>query len=172
MLAGVLQRSPLDLAGSFLGQVDDIRAGVSRDLVTDIARSEVCHVVYQALSRGSCRVMQNGKAQAMTGYIIHRDAGIQPMLSEVMPGATWSEWKCAATEVAPGVIASITLKIAEHLRSLPESVRHLSTRQLKADTNLRDTHPNTFTAGLRKAMEHAPWLMSGRSLIRAFAEEA
>lgn len=171
ILAGVLQRSPLDLAGSFLGQVDDIHAGVSKDLVRDIARSEVCHAAYQAWSRGSCRVMQDGRARPMTGYIIHRDAGIQPMLSEVMPGAVWSEWKSEATIAAPpGIIASLTLKIAEHLRSLPETVRQISTRQLKTDTNLRDTHPNTFTAGLRDAMEHAPWLMSGRSLIRAFPE--
>jgi hypothetical protein len=115
--------------------------------------------------------MQDGKAQPMTGYIIHRDAGIQPMLSEVMPGAVWSEWESETAAAPPGVIASLTAKIAEHLRSLPETVRRISTQRLKADTNLKDAHPNTFTVGLRAATDHEPWLMSGRSLVRAFPDQ-
>ncbi len=170
VLAGVLHRSPLDLAGAYIGQVNDLRSTVTTATVADLARSEVCHVIYQALSRGSCRVMNNGKARSMTGYILHRDAAIQPVLSQVMPGVSWRPWCPKHIEgKAVGAIASTTLKVVDHLRSLPAGVDRISTRQLKDDAGLRATPARSFSAALASVASHTPWRPQGRSLVRTFA---
>ncbi len=170
VLAGVLHRSTLDLAGAYIGQVNDLRSEVTTATVRELARSEVCHVIYQALSRGSCRVMDNGKARRMTGYILHKDASIQPVLSSVMPGASWRRWSPKHIEdAAVGAIATTTLKVVEHLRSLPASVDHISSRQLKEDAGLRAIPPRSFSEALVGVSSHTPWRRSGRSLMRTFA---
>lgn len=175
ILCGVLQRSSLDLAASYIGQSDNLREDVSTTTVKELARSEVAHVVYQALSRGSCRVMHDGQAKPMKGWIIHRDNGIQPLLSSVMPGVRWAQWEARhlvdPEGRQPGVTASTTARIVEHLKGLPQSVDRISTRQLKADAGLREVHPRTFTDAVRLVPDHVPWLLVGRSLERAFEEE-
>jgi hypothetical protein len=169
ILAGVVQRSYLDLAGAYIGQVDDLRSEVSTSTVRDVALSEVCHVVYQALSRGACRVMVDGKASPMTGYIIHRDPGIQPMLSKVMPGAVWKTWKPFHSDAAPKVIATVATTIAQHLQSLSPTVDSISTRRLKEQLGLGDVPKMTFTHALREIADLVPWTIAGRSLVRRFA---
>src|SRR5262249_58278521 len=77
LLVGVIHQSPLALAGRYLGQVGDLKANVSKDLISDLVHSEVCHAVYQALSRGSCRVMDNGKAKPMRAWVIDKDKEIE-----------------------------------------------------------------------------------------------
>lgn len=170
VLCGVLQRSSLDLAASFIGQSDNLRQELSTSTVRELARSEVAHVVYQALSRGSCRVMSDGRAKPMKAWIIHRDVGIQPALSEVMPGVQWAEWKAkhlaTANRRQPGVTASTTARIVGHLRTLPAEVIRVSTRTLKDATGLREVAPRTFTDAARAVPDHVPWLLSGRSFQR------
>lgn len=172
ILAGVLHRSTLDLAGAYIGQVNDLRSEVTTATVRDLSRSEVCHVVYQALSRGSCRVMENGKARPMTGYILHKDATIQPVLSSVMPGVVWSRWCPKHIEgTAVGATASTTMKVVEYLAALPATTARISTRQLKDDAGLRDTAPRTFTTALNAVPNHTPWRRQGRSLVRIYTTE-
>ena len=175
ILCGVLQRSSLDLAASFIGQSDNLREEVSTTTVKELARSEVAHVVYQALSRGSCRVMDEGQARPMKGWIIHRDSGIQPLLSSVMPGVRWAQWEARhlvdPEGRQPGVTASTTARIVEYLKGLPQSVDRISTRQLKDDAGLREVPPRTFTDAVRLVPHHVPWLLVGRSLERAFEDE-
>jgi hypothetical protein len=172
ILCGVLQRSSLDLAASFIGQSDNLLQQVSTETVKGLARSEVAHVVYQALSRGSCRVMDNGQAKPMKGWIIHRDVGIQPLLSSVMPGVRWEQWKAQHLTTAagrqPGAIASTVTKIVAYLRALPEEVDRVSTKKLKVEGRLGDVPARTFTHAVGEASSHVPWLLSGRSLVRAF----
>ena len=170
ILAGVLHRSTLDLAGAYIGQVNDLRSEVTTATVRDLARSEVCHVIYQAHSRGSCRVMEAGQARRLTGYILPKDASIQPVLSSVMPGATWRRWAPKHIEdAAVGAIATTTLKVVEHLRALPASVDRISSRQLKEDAGLKAVPTRSFSEALVAVDSHIPWRRSGRSLVRTFA---
>jgi len=172
ILCGVLQRSSLDLAASFIGQSDNLLQAVSTEKVKELARSEVSHVVYQALSRGSCRVMDDGQARPMKGWIIHRDVGVQPVLSSVMPGVRWVEWKAKYLTTGegkqPGVIASTVTKIVGHLQALPEDVSKVSTRRLKEDAGLKDIPSMTFTHAVTEVSSHVPWMLTGRSLQRVF----
>ena len=172
ILCGVLQRSSLDLAASFVGQSDNLLQEVTTETVKELARTEVAHVVYQALSRGSCRVMDNGQAKPMKAWLIHRDIGIQPLLSSVMPGVRWQQWKAehltTNSEGQPGVIASTVVNIVEYLKGLPEGADKVSTRQLKVEADLGGVPLRTFTKAVQIVPEHAPWTLRGRSLVRLF----
>lgn len=176
ILCGVLQRSSLDLAASFVGQSDNLLQEVTTETVKELARSEVAHVVYQALSRGSCRVMHDGQAKEMKGWIIHRDIGIQPLLSSVMPGVCWQQWKAEHLTTnegrQPGVIASTVVKIAEYLKELPEGVDKVSTKRLKVEAGLTKVARMTFTEAVQVVPDHVPWALSGRSLVRLFPAHA
>lgn len=172
ILCGVLQRSSLDLAGSYLGQTDDIRHDVSTDTIKELARSEVAHVVYQALSRGCCRVMDDGQAKAMKAWVVHRDLGIRGLLEDAMPGIRWETWEAKHLTTTdgrqPGIIASTAVKIREHLKGLPREASGLSTRKLKEATGSKDVHPNTFTEALKAALQSClGWNMAGRSVVRS-----
>jgi len=168
ILAGVLQRSPVDLAGAFLGQTDDLLGTVKRDDISRLALTEVCHVVYQALSRGSCRVIEDGKARPMRGYIIHRDLALQGELSKVMPGAVWKTWEPKHGDARKGIIAATAAKIADHLRRLPEGTDKVSTKRLKTALGLDNLHTSTFKAAVREVVSLVPWRSEGRSLTRLF----
>lgn len=166
VLAGVLQRSSIDLAASYVGQVNDLSARVTQDQVKDLALSEVCHLVYQALSRGSCRVIDKGRAKRMTAYIVHKDIGIRPVLSGVMPGVHWRTWETKRAEKDRGVIAQLAAKIAEHLSTLPPEVDAVSVRDLKKAPGLGECHDSVFKKARDKALSLVPWSLSGRTLVR------
>src|SRR5262249_5695774 len=172
ILAGVLQRSPVDLAGAFLGQTDDLLGHVKSDDISRLALSEVCHVVYQALSRGSCRVIEDGKARPMHGYLIHRDIDLQAELSKVIPGAVWKTWEPKHGDPRKGIIASTAARIADHLSQLPATTTKFSTRQLRADLGLTNIHTSTLKAAVREVVSLVPWRSEGRSLTRLFVEPA
>ncbi|MBN9087032.1 MAG: hypothetical protein J0J01_09005 [Reyranella sp.] len=168
ILAGVLQRSSLDLAGAYIGQANDLRSDVPSKTIRQVARSEVCHVIYQALSRGACRVIEDGKASRMTGYIIHRDPAIRGALSEVMPGAVWKGWEPVHSEAKAGTVATTASRIAQFLAGLPGDVDRISTRKLKDAAGLRGVAGRSFTHALRDVSSLVPWALSGRSLARLF----
>jgi hypothetical protein len=71
--------------GQYLAQTLNIEGELSRELVNDISLSERAHLAYQALSRGSCRFVDNGQARAMKGYVVEIDPEIETALSSVMP---------------------------------------------------------------------------------------
>lgn len=170
ILCGVLQRSPLELAGTYLGQRSDLNADVSTDLVGQLSRSEVCHVIYQALSRGTCRVMADGRAKPMKAWVIHRDIGIQPILSSVMPGARWEEWRSASPAGAEcgHIIAKAGNAIAEYLRGLPEETGKVSMREVRKGAGLDALPPQTMKLARDVALDTVSWRLEGRSLARLF----
>ncbi|MCS6319982.1 MAG: hypothetical protein H8K05_19875 [Nitrospira sp.] len=171
ILAGVLQRNPVDIAGAYLGQTDNLRAKVSAGIVKDILLSEAVHVIYQALSRGTCRVVANGVAKPMTGYLIHRDDAIQEELEKVMPGVGWESWKARYIEVKPGTINALVGEVSTYLQQLPSSLSRISTRQIKKSLNLTHVPSMTFTHAIQKLVgfEDAGWILTGRSLVRGSA---
>lgn len=168
ILAGVMQRSLVDLASAYLGQMDNIQADFTDDEIRDIWRSEVAHTAYQALSRGSCRVVENGQAKPMTAYIIHRDDTLQDELASVMPGAEWRVWDWTEeTEGYKGNISETANRIEAVLRELPPEIEKLSTQKLKKLANLREVPKRTFSYGLQRALNRLPrWVLEGRSVVR------
>jgi hypothetical protein len=166
ILAGVLQRNPVDLAGAYLGQIDNLHAAMNQDIIRELLLSEVCHVVYQALSRGACRVVQDGSAGEMHGYLIHRDEAIRGELEKVMPGAVWKVWG-EKGKAGSGSIAAAARVISEYLRGLPEDVALLSTRKVKQALGLDGLPSRTFTHALQRSLIGSRWMLSKQSVMRA-----
>jgi hypothetical protein len=73
--------------GETLGQTDNLRGAVSFKYVAELINTECAHAAYQALSRGSCRTIENGHTKSMNAWLIHRDARIRKELEKVMLGA-------------------------------------------------------------------------------------
>ena len=137
-----------------------------RERIAAIHLSELCHCVYQALSRGSCRFMSDGKAHRMNGWFIDKD-NIKPELDKVMVGAKWLPWRSTAG-VNVRKIAGLVLDIAAHLDGLPETVDKLSSSALKKAVEATDTPRMTWTHAVNQYLDDRPaWIMQGRSLVRA-----
>jgi hypothetical protein len=171
----VVQRSTLDLASSYIGQSGNIREPVNDAVVDKVWRSEVAHVVYQALSRGCCRVVRDGKAKAMKAWVIHQDDHLKGDIEKAMPGVRWETWKARylvrKDGKQKGTTAGLVMAIAGFLNGLPQSVTEMSSKKLKEEAGLGDVHPNTFTQALKKAVDLAHWVRSGRSVVRVKSGE-
>jgi hypothetical protein len=168
ILAGVMHRDLLDLHGAYVGQKDDIKAEVSPGTIRELLTSEICHLIYQALSRGTCRVAENGHAKAMQGYIIHAYDDIQSELEKVMPGVVWKTWEPIDESLRKsGVIQKTAEKIIQHLSGLSPEVVKMSSRRVKKDLNLEDIPTRTWTHAMHEAMERGrTWLLDRSSLLR------
>jgi hypothetical protein len=171
ILAGVLHRAHLDIAAAIKGQQLDLSAPTPHELVTKVIKSEVAHCVYQAASRGSCRRVTKGKANAMRLWLIHLDPGLKDVLEPVMPRAQWS-WP------EPRHIKKATLgqqgaamrgRILEALRALPDEVLKVSTRALKDRMGLEKTEAvkKAFTRAMQSLdLQGHGWQLEGQSLVR------
>lgn len=174
ILAGVLHRAHLDIAASIKGQKLDLSAPTPHELVSKVIASEIAHCVYQAASRGSCRRVTKGKANAMRLWLIHLDPGLKDVLDHVMPHAQWS-WP------DPKFIKKHTLgqqgvtmrgRILEALRGLPDDVLKVSTRALKDRMGMERTEAvkKTFTRALGSLdLQGHGWRLEGQSLLRGAA---
>ena len=119
ILAGVIRRNRLELQGAILGQEDSIQGEVSSQAVNAADLGEVQHSIFQALNRGACRMMEDGQARPMTGWIMHKHVNIREGLSVVMPGARWERWKPIHFESYEGSIEETAEKIAAALSEDP-----------------------------------------------------
>jgi len=170
ILAGVLQRSPVDLAACYLGQTDNLEGDVQDREVSDLQASEVSHLVYQALSRGRCRKVDNGRALPMTAWIIHRDKGLQKDLEKVMPGVNWEVWESDRLPKTKTSIGALSKRITDQLDCLSQSTDRVSTRVLKQELDACSIPNTTWRLALKSALEDNPeWVLEGRSVVRVVA---
>ncbi len=169
ILAGVLQRDPVDIAAASLGQTNTLTGPVDNASVKPLLNSEICHVIYQALSRGSCRMIDNGHAKAMTAHLIHRDDRIKKVLERVMPGAKWEVWSSEHFGASSGIIAKLAIRIEGYLGGLPAETRKVSGRALKKALDVGADEPvRTFQMARNRALEAVPWVVDGQWLARIF----
>lgn len=169
IMAGVLHRSYLDLASAIVGQQDDLRCAVGNQSIRETLDSELCHSVYQGLSRGACRIVDSGQAKPMELYLIHADLGIRKALDRVMPGVQWELWEPTFKKsAASGVTARLALKLDGYLKGLPATCTKVSTRKLREALKLGDTPGSTFREAA-KLMEgiFPDWIPEERSFVRA-----
>lgn len=120
----------------------------------------------QGLSRGSCRVVDNGYARPMTAWFIHRDVHLRKRLEPVMPGAVWRVWKPEFGDQDQGVIASAAAKIVEYLETLPQETTKVSTQVVRKA--VPEVTKMTLTHAVRLVPEMIAWMQSGRGLERMF----
>jgi hypothetical protein len=168
LLVGVLHRSDADLSGAILGQRNELLGNLAYSEILSVRRSEAAHAIYQALSRGSCRMTEEGEARAMNVWMIHPEKEIKALLERVMPGVVWREWDPKHLASSKGVIEATAERIAAHLSSLPADVVRVSTRSLKKTLDLSALAARTFTYAVEKTAELTvfAWQLQGRSFVR------
>jgi hypothetical protein len=171
ILAGVLHRAHLDIAASIKGQKLDLSAPTPHELVKKVIASEIASAVYQAASRGSCRRVTKGKANAMRLWLIHLDPGLKDVLDHVMPHAQWSwpEPKHIKKHTLGQQGVTMRGRILEALRGQPDDVLKVSTRALKDRMGLdKDNAARVaFTRALDSLdLQGHGWRTEGRSLVR------
>lgn len=152
ILVGLLQRDATELMGAYLGQVRDLTADVSKETLDDIHLSERAHLAYQALSRGSCRFVNDGKAKAMAGYLIEQHDGIEEELSAVMTNVNWHEWKPIHLADSLALTDKLVKKVRQFLDTTEET--RISSRRLKAVLDLDKVTKMTWTRTVRLAEEY------------------
>jgi len=167
ILAGIVQRSQVDLASAYLGQTGDLSGGIARKVISDLIATECAHVAYQAASRGNSRETESGYAKKMDLWLIHRDATIRHELSKVMPGAVWTTWEPEHGTVTRGAITAVAARIVDYLGTLPPEATRVSTKAIKKATGLVDVPKMTFTRALTAVTKSVAWTVDGRSLIRS-----
>jgi hypothetical protein len=175
ILAGVLHQAHLDVAAAIKGQAGDLAAGTPNGLVTKVLKSEISHCIYQAASRGSCRRVNQGRANPMRLYLIHSDLGLKTSLDAVLPKAQWSypEPRFLKKAAVAGRPLLILGQILEALQKLPEDVMEISSVKLRARLGGLPQDKATshaFTAAVRALdLQTHGWTLSKKSLVRGAA---
>lgn len=170
IFAGVLHRSLIDLAGTALSQTDNLLGTIHNKQVREHRTSEIAHSLYQAISRGSCRVVDNGEAMPMNVYLIHKDLSIRPLLNKVMPGVSWHLWEPKFSGANETQATKAALQILEYLGNLDQTIGKVSNRNLKTALGLTEMPSNTFTRATTLAGElGGEWLKDGHNMVRASA---
>jgi hypothetical protein len=165
LTCGVLERSDWDIAGAIIGQRRDLRTDITYDTLRDIKLSEAAHILYQAFSRGSARVIVNGKASPMNVWLVHREADeLQEMLSKgpsaVMPGAVWVPWE---TEFLPQW-SKISAAVTTLRAALPTDGQPISIREWKR-RGAPDVETKVFQRDVRDlALEGTGWRVNGQHI--------
>lgn len=184
-LVGILHRDDIELMGQYLAQTNDIRGEVNKTIANELQLSEKAHLAYQALSRGTCRTVSNGKALPMKGYIVEIDEEIETTLNQVMPGVTWEKWKPYFVPESEGLIDTWAKKVLKYLDSLEDWQDTVSSKYLKRVLKAETIAPRTWTRIIQAVSEdkrqgskedsmedgvYFQWNLKGRSLIKKTAE--
>jgi hypothetical protein len=167
IFAGVLHRSDADLLGAIVAQQDDLLIPVTQEQLSKVKASEVAHNLYQGMSRGSCRIVVNGRSRRMKVWLTISDPKVRELLDLAMPGVTWAKWDTKHLRPDETKIEDTARKIAEYLDGLSAEITKVSTRAIKrAVEGLSDVPMRSFTEAVRQVCEFTPWGLDGRSLTR------
>jgi hypothetical protein len=165
IFAGVLHRSPLDLAASAAGQADDLLLDPSSADTAELLISELTHSLYQAMSRGSCRDTVDGRAGAMTAWLFMRDERARTSLERIMPGLQWRTFKSANLGTATRT-EELADKVHQTLASLsvPMTTSNWLVKQLP---ELTGAGKEMKAEAIRRGAELAGWTRKKQRLVRA-----
>lgn len=169
ILAGVLHRSHLDIGSAIVGQKQDLTMPLNSRDIRRVLQSEVVHCVYQAMSRGSCRVIVGSKTKPMNVWLIHsRD--IRHLISEVMPALNWRDWEGRYLKpIVEPKTKPLSVTISEQIDQYTlKGLAKVSIKRLKQDLRVTDIAPRTFFRALDMSLKNTDWERIGRSIERTF----
>lgn len=171
ILAGLLHLPHLTIASRIIGQQDSYEVSTSHKQVEEVLDSEIAHSVYQAISRGACRVVENGQAKAMEVYLFHSKANLQGALQSIMPGLKWHVWvpSFAAEDSKLSEIDIKAMAIKAYLDKQPEDRLKVSTKEIREalslDTQI-DKVRKLYDRAIQKICCSGLWQRQGQSLVR------
>lgn len=166
ILAGILHRSHLDIGAAMTGQSDNLALDIQHGDIKRVMDSEIAHLAFQALSRGSCRKVNDGCAEPMNVWIVHKDLMIKPLLEKVMSGVKWKAWD-EVDPVNKGIIGRLSLMILGYLDSLDDKIIKVSSSGLRKSLECYDINQSSWKAALKKALSGTEkWSLEQRSVAR------
>lgn len=169
-LVGILQLPIIEIGGSIAGQTGDLLRPITNAEIREVLQSEIAHMVYQALSRGSCRILQSGAASPMKVWLFHPEReDLQGRLAKVLPEVQWVKWEPVhlPNRKAEGKTEVLSTKIRAYLDQLQDTgVGAVSIRKLKVDLRIDAMPKMTSTRALQKAVESTGglWVLHGRTV--------
>lgn len=170
ILVGLLHLPCLDVASRIIGQQDSLGATASNTEVARMIDSEIAHSVYQAISRGCCRVVADGEAKGMDVYLFHRKSGLKETLASVMPGIKWHDWLPTYVNTETHSAVEIqALQVKEYLDRQPEDRTKVPTKEIRQWLNLEqcsDSIRKMLDRALDRVCSLGGWRRHGHSLIR------
>ena len=161
---GILHRAHLEIGSLITGQAENLALDISSQDIQEAVKGECCHVLYQALCRGSIRKIIGEETEPMNAWVIDKINDIRKRLARVLPGADWKEWRPKYLEVM-----NKAETLAEEIREFLDKngVMKISTMKLKREMNLNDMASRTFTRAIDILTEaFSEWDLEKRSLVR------
>jgi hypothetical protein len=166
ILAGVLHRSHIDIGAAIAGQKEDLCTSISNDEIRQVIQSEIAHSLYQAMSRGSSRVIRGFKTLPMRVWVIHR-GNIRSLIEKVMSKVVWKEWRPKYLHIEDHILERLRDLITVYLQGQSKGVAKVSTKQIKRDLKLTEVPSMTFTKVIRGVSRSlSDWQLIGRSMVR------
>lgn len=166
-----------------VGMLKGLSKNMNRDvfenkLIDNATLSEQAHIFYQAISRGSSRLTENGKCKGHNVYFFHhKPLALKRMLAEVFPQATWKRYKAVHIDNRNGIYYEIANKINEILINLTELdyfrlnprtkiLNKIATQTLKKEY-FSDLERHQWSNAIRVFKEEFPWdcEIKGQSFI-------
>lgn len=171
ILAGLLHMPHLTIASRIIGQQDSYAVSTSHKQVEEVLDSEIAHSVYQAISRGACRVVEDGQAKPMEVYLFHSKANIQSALQSIMPGLKWNVWipTFANEDSKHSEIDIKAMEIKAYLDKQPEQRIKVPTKEIRDALGLNihiDKLRKVYDRAIQKVCCSGLWQRHGQSLIR------
>lgn len=163
----VLRRSEQDIAGALIGQSGCLTSDLSEQTIEDCVKTEMAHVVYQALSRGSSRYVDDDQARPMIGYLITKEARLADYLaSTVMPGLQVTRWEGQKLGQLNRT-ETVAKAIESYLASIPPEVSKISITKLRRVVDeARGLSTRCFQEARDRALAGSGWSLKGRTLVR------
>ena len=161
---GILHRAHLEIGSLITGQAENLALDISMQDIQEAVKGECCHVLYQALCRGSIRKIIGEETEPMNAWVIDKINDIRKRLEGVLPGAVWKKWKPKYIEIM-GKAETLAEQIREYLAE--NDVMEITCTRLKKEMKLKNVAPRTFTRAVDILCEStSEWERERRSIVR------
>lgn len=170
IFVGVLHRDHVEISSAIAGQKNNLLTPITSKFVREVVRSEIAHCLYQAMSRGSCRIIKGRETRKMNVWLIHKDQSIRKLIDRVMPGVNWKECHSKYIRKDDGKIDQLAEQVVNHLVQQGPEIVKVSTRAIKEALHLKNIPKTTFTHVIESVCsKNTGWLLEGRSMVRVFS---
>lgn len=178
---GLLYLKRSYVAGMIKGQSGNMDKDVNENnLLSDAVLKEQAHLFYQAVSRGSSRITEDGQCKEHTAYFFHSNpSNIKRAVNDVFPQANWERYESIHLNNEIGLYSEIAGRINDKLNSLTEEdfinhnprtkfTRKISTRALKK-AYFSNVERHQWSNSLRVFNDDYPWdwEIRGQSFVKS-----
>ena len=166
IFAGLLTLPTAEVAARTCAHARDIELSLSSEELGKLVQSEKIHSIYQALNRGRCRIMTNGKAGKMDAYVFTHDyKEVRISLEHAMPKVKFKDHKAKHLSGKETKKDKCKAAFLDHLQRYQGD--KISTKKLYAIVT--DASLDTKRVAMDELMDNEltfDWKKESKSLIR------